>query len=135
MGNNISNNIFNNITNINKLDPVTLQTLINDKNYILINTLSENNQNCLINKTILAKNEVNIINNYLSNNKSINIIIYGKNSYDDSILKKYFQLKNLGFKNLYIYIGGLFEWLLLQQIYGDDEFKTTSKIYDILQYK
>ena len=131
----MGNNISNNISNINKLDPITLQTLINDKNYILINTLSENNQNCLINKTILAKNEVNIINNYLSNNKSINIIIYGKNSYDDSILKKYFQLKNLGFKNLYIYIGGLFEWLLLQQIYGDDEFKTTSKIYDILQYK
>ena len=135
MGNNISNNIFNNISNINKLDPITLQSLINDKNYILINTLSENNQNCLIIKTISANDEVTIINNYLSTNKSINIIIYGKNSYDDSIIKKYFQLKNLGFNNLHIYIGGLFEWLLLQQNYGDDEFKTTSKIYDILQYK
>lgn len=131
----MGNNISNNITNINKIDPITLQTLIHDKNYILISTLPDNNQNCLIVKTILAKNEETIINNYLSNNKSINIIIYGKNSYDDSIIKKYFQLKNLGFNNLYIYIGGLFEWLLLQQIYGDDEFKTTSKISDILQYK
>jgi len=37
--------------------------------------------------------------------------------------------------NLYVYIGGLFEWLLLQDIYGDEEFPTTSKIIDILKYK
>jgi hypothetical protein len=36
---------------------------------------------------------------------------------------------------LYVYIGGLFEWLLLQDIYGDEEFPTTAKIIDILKYK
>ena len=41
----------------------------------------------------------------------------------------------LGFKNIYVYPGGMFEWLLLQDIYGDDLFQTTSKIQDILKYK
>ncbi len=57
------------------------------------------------------------------------------NSSDDSVVKKYNQLYKLGFKNVYIYIGGLFEWLLLQDIYGEEEFPTTNKILDILQYK
>jgi len=29
----------------------------------------------------------------------------------------------------------LFEWLLLQDIYGYDEFPTTIKVLDILKYK
>ena len=29
----------------------------------------------------------------------------------------------------------MFEWLLLQDIYGDDEFPTTTKELDILKYK
>jgi hypothetical protein len=41
----------------------------------------------------------------------------------------------LGFENVYIYRGGMFEWLLLQDIYGFDEFQTTSKITDLLKYK
>ena len=49
--------------------------------------------------------------------------------------KKDNQLYKLGFTNLYVYVGGLFEWLLLQDIYGDDEFPTTTKIIDILKYK
>jgi len=40
----------------------------------------------------------------------------------------------LGFLNIYVYLGGIFEWLLLQDIYGDEEFPTTSKIIDILKY-
>jgi hypothetical protein len=41
----------------------------------------------------------------------------------------------MGFVNVYLYPGGLFEWLLLQDIYGDDEFPTTIKELDILKYK
>ena len=44
-------------------------------------------------------------------------------------------IKKLGLKNIYIYSGGLFEWLLLQDIYGEDEFPTTSKELDILKFK
>ena len=121
--------------NINKIDAINLQSLIDNKNYIIINTLSENEQECLIKNTIVADKEVEIINNYIQNNKNINIIIYGKNSHDEKIIEKYLQLKTIGFKNLHIYMGGLFEWLLLQQIYGDNEFKTSTKIFDVLSYK
>jgi len=68
-------------------------------------------------------------------NKSIKIIIYGKNSNDEKIYKKYNQLISLGFYNIYLYVGGMFEWLLLQDIYGSTEFPTTKKELDILKYK
>ena len=71
----------------------------------------------------------------MNENKQIRIIIYGKNVNDISIYKKYTQLVELGFENVYVYPGGMFEWLLLQDIYGDDLFKTTAKELDILKYK
>ena len=37
--------------------------------------------------------------------------------------------------NVYLYAGGLFEWLHLQDIYGKQEFPTTTYILDILKYK
>ena len=62
-------------------------------------------------------------------------IIYGENSLDDSVIIKYKQIYSLGFTNIYIYAGGIFEWLLLQDIYGNDLFPTTSLERDILQFK
>ena len=41
----------------------------------------------------------------------------------------------LGFVNVYIYIGGLFEWLCLQDIYSKEEFPTNIYERDILKYK
>lgn len=104
---------------------------------IMINTLLLNQQNCLIKTTIPAIQEEHIINQFIQQKQlSIYIIIYGKNNNeDDSIIKKYKQLKNLGFINIFIYKGGLFEWLLLQDIFGEEEFPTTSKENDILKYK
>jgi len=67
--------------------------------------------------------------------KSKRIIIYGKNSSDTTIEKKCDQLLGLGFVHVFIYAGGLFEWLLLQDIYGEGEFPTTKKTLDILKYK
>ena len=63
------------------------------------------------------------------------ILIYGKNSNDDTIYKKYQQFIQLGFPNVYLYMGGLFEWLLLQDIYGQPDFPTTCAQLDILKYK
>ena len=47
------------------------------------------------------------------------------------------QIKRLPKRVLlvYLYLGGLFEWLLLQDIYGFDDFPTTSRQLDILKYK
>lgn len=113
-----------------------VQTVINN-NYdtIIINTLDINKQNCLILGTIPIDTETKIMNEQLQKNKNIRIIIYGMNSIDESIVKKYEQLSSLGFTDVYIYLGGLFEWLLLQDIYGMALFPTTSIEQDLLKYK
>jgi hypothetical protein len=114
-----------------------MQYAINDTTSIIINTLDANNQKCLIKCTIDIDKEVEFLNAQLSKDKTIRIIIYGMNSCDISPLKKYEQLINIGFYNVYIYCGGLFEWLLLQDIYGKELFPvtTTAKNCDILNYK
>ena len=68
-------------------------------------------------------------------NKKKEIIIYGKNHRDLKIIEKYNQLKKLGFTNVYIYFGGLFEWLLLKEYYGEINFPIDGKMGDISQYK
>ncbi len=104
--------------------------------HLLINTLSNSQQACLIVNTININNEEKIINDCIKRNaKDIQIIIYGKNSNDEKLYEKYKQLTSLGFYNVYIYMGGLFEWLMLQDIYGEKDFPTTKKELDILKYK
>lgn len=124
-----------NYNSINKISFYDMQTIIsnNSNNYIIINTLQENEQQCLITNTLTANMELQLFNN--SNFLDKNIIIYGKNCNCNKIYDKYQQIKKMGFINVYLYIGGLFEWLLLQDIYGDDEFPTTTKELDILKYK
>lgn len=108
----------------------------NPESHILINTLNENEQACLIQNTICIQKEVELINKLIQNGKKhINIIIYGRNCNDEKIYTKYNQLVSLGFYDVFIYTGGLFEWLMLQDIYGDKEFLTTKKEIDFLKYK
>lgn len=111
------------------------KAVLKNYNYILINTLDKNEQDCLIYSTLSYKEEERTINNLLKENNKIHIIIYGKNNNDETIYNKYKQLINLGFTNVYIYLGGLFEWLCLQDIFGDDEFPTTKKELDLLKYR
>jgi hypothetical protein len=103
----------------------------------IINTLSITEQDCLIKGTLSFDKEETVINQWIENNKmDVNIILYGKHSADDSVEKKRKQLASLGFTRVYIYGGGLFEWLLLQDIYGKDEFPTTGNICpDPLKYR
>lgn len=107
----------------------------NSLNYLLISTLPSHIQHCLIFKTLDFNLEEETINNLLTYNTNISIIIYGMNSNDESIYSKYEQLISLGFTNVFIYPGGLFEWLCLQDIYGEEHFKTKGKELDILKYK
>ena len=108
----------------------------NAESHILINTLNENEQTCLIQNTICIQKEVELINKLIQNGqKHIKIIIYGRNCNDEKIYTKYNQLVSLGFYDVFIYTGGLFEWLLLQDIYGDKEILTTKKEIDFLKYK
>ena len=86
--------------------------------------------------TLSIENEISIIDHNIEQQKfNIKIVIYGRNSCDFSVDKKYKQLVDLGFTDIYIYSGGIFEWLMLQDIYGTEEFKTTSNTLDILQYR
>ena len=128
-----------NTTSVRKVNFEDVQYLLkNRRNYMLINTLDANEQDCLIKNTISIEQEEKIINNYLSNNNNnINIVVYDKNANASNLMKKYNQLITLGFLNVYIYPGGLFEWLCLQDIYGYDNFPTTLKdeIVDILKFK
>ena len=123
-----------NIT-FHKINFEELQSKLENNDIVLINTLSNDLQNCLIYRTIEANQEVEIINDLIKKNKKKEIIIYGKNSADMLLFNKYKQLLKLGFIHISVYTGGLFEWLLLQDIYGNELFKTTSVVLDILKYK
>ena len=103
--------------------------------YVIINTLSTYEQDCLIIGTCSTTTEENIINKMIETSVSANIILYGRNSSDESVRTKRTQLQRLGFETVYIYGGGLFEWLLLQDIYGFNEFPTTTKCKDMLRFR
>lgn len=105
--------------------------------YVLINTLPVDMQFCLIKGTLPHDIEEETINKLLNlpSVKYPTIILYGKHSSDSTVDKKERQLIELGFNNVYIYGGGMFEWLLLQETYGVYEFPTTKQINDILKYK
>ena len=126
-----------NVQSIQKINYEDVQYVIKHfEIHFLINTLNQNEQDCLIPNTTNILEEEMLINKFIqSGNKQIKIIIYGRNCNDDNIYKKYNQLISLGFYNVYIYSGGLFEWLMLQDIYGENEFPTTKRELDILKYK
>ena len=130
------NNLFKTKYNTVSFEDVQ-RAILKPTHYIIINTMPATNQNCLMKTTISYQGEENLINEYINNYdfSSKTFIIYGENANDDSIETKFRQMQGLGFANVYIYRGGMFEWLLLQDIYGQDEFPTTSKLLDILKYK
>ena len=128
-----------NKNSVQRVNYEDIQNAINMKqsNVLLINTLEniDHIQSCILPNTIHFDIEEKIINKYLNTNKDINIIIYGRNANDSSIYEKYTQLQNIGFKNVYVYPGGMFEWMLLQDIYGQELFNTTQYEIDILKFK
>ena len=120
---------------VRKINFEDMQSFIKDHEIIIINTMPSAIQDCLILNTIKASEETSLLNEILKQNNNRKIVVYGMNSCDDVIVSKYNQLIKLGFSNVYVYPGGLFEWLLLQDIYGAESFPTTKKELDILQFK
>jgi hypothetical protein len=102
-------------------------------NSLIINTLPSTEQSMLIAGTIPWEKEIKAVE--IAIQKKESIFIYGRHCNDETIYLKYEQIRKLGGK-VYLYAGGLFEWLLLQDIY-DSEFPTTStfKTVDLLKYK
>ena len=131
MGNTLSNITTNNIT----IGFDDMKTAI-DKDYLLITTAGATESDNLIRNTTHPIDEENVINELISsNNMSKYIIIYGKNNCDPNMYLKYRDLISFGFFNVFVYAGGLFEWMLLQDIYGDDNFPSTIYELDILRFK
>ena len=131
-------NLFQKNTLNNKIGyEDVLYAIENTTKNILINTLDQSLQHCLIKSTLSVENETAVLNQMIENNKfnQINILVYGLNSVDNSVEQKYKQLIDLGFPNVYIYSGGIFEWLLMQDIYSKENFPTSSYDMDILKYK
>ena len=125
-----------NSTSAQKINFEDTQTAITTCDVVIINTIESNKQMCLIKNTLTPSDEISQINNWIKSPQTAPlIIIYGENSCDDSVSKKYMQLIGLGFKRIAIYSGGLFEWLLLQDIYGDELFPTQGETVDMLKYK
>jgi hypothetical protein len=114
-----------------------LAAIQDPQRFIIINTLSASEQDCLISNTMPIDREEQVVNEMLSQYEKVErkIILYGKNSTDTSVDKKYRQLLTLGISEVYVYYGGLFEWMLLQDIFGEREFPTTRKVVDILKYR
>ena len=78
-----------NKVSIRKIGFEDVKYLLNKGNrFIIINTLDERDQNCLIKGTVSPSEEVNIINRAISN-PTLHIVIYGKNYTDESIYRKY----------------------------------------------
>jgi hypothetical protein len=113
-----------------------LQCIKMREKYAIIHTMSAS-ETVLISGTLTPTEEEEFVNNYLSKYTEPQkiIILYGRNSCDDSTRKKRAQLMSLGINDVYVYSGGMFEWVLLQDIYGVNEFPTTAVVKDLLVYR
>jgi len=126
-----------NVSSVYRCNFETIQEMIkaNSRDIILINTLDRNNQSCLIQGTLSVGDEIKVIDESLRKRQKKTIYIYGKNYNDETVYKKYEQLSKISQFECYIYLGGLFEWLLLQEIYGCLLFPTNGSEQDLLKYK
>ncbi len=103
---------------------------------VLINTMPFTDQSCLIPNTVAAAEETALLNSLISKRqKNARIIIYGRNCNDKTVLDKHNQIVSLGFTDVSVYLGGMFEWLLLQDIYSSALFPTTGVEPDLLRFK
>ena len=106
--------------------------LLLEKSGVLISVFAEDDQNLLIAGTVPCAKEVEAVESAIAAKRSI--IVYGRNSHDERVFTKYAQIKKLG-GLVKVYLGGLFEWILLNEIYGNDRFPLTAKVVDLYQYR
>ena len=113
------------------------EIISNNVNGLLVCTLKEDKERFGIVRTVPIDKEEDCINNLINKrNYNIVIVLYGENMYDPTVISKYNQLRNIGFVNCYIYFGGLFEWFLLQDVYGCEMFPTkNTPLNGCLQFK
>jgi hypothetical protein len=113
-----------------------LHCIRNPAKYAIIHTMPATEE-VLIKGTLSAAEEEAFMNEYLSKYTETpkTIVLYGRNCCDDSTRQKRAQLMSLGINDVYVYAGGMFEWVLLQDIYGASEFPTTGSVVDLLAFR
>jgi hypothetical protein len=99
---------------------------------VIINVLGEKEQGVLILGTQTLATEVAAVEAAISS-KAV-VYVYGTNDHDARAVAKCEQLEKLGAKPR-LYVGGLFEWLLLQDIFGAEHFPTTAKTNQLLDFR
>jgi predicted RNA-binding protein with PIN domain len=128
MGNQITTSSYH-------FEKVQAQIQNKDPNIIFISTLDKTQQHCLIQGTLSIEEEIKTINEWMKKRQKGTIVVYGKNHSDPSVYKKFKQLTQQSKCSCYIYLGGLFEWLLLQEIYGCALFPTQGSENDLLKFR
>lgn len=111
-----------------------MQRSLGDARTTVISTMPKSKQSCLIRGTVSAAEEEDVVNSLLKQNVGARIVVYGLNCTDGTPMLKKKQLLSLGFKDVRVYSGGLFEWLLLQEVFGNDAFPTDGSDLDIIKY-
>lgn len=81
----------------------------------------------LISGTLAPEREEAYVNELLETLDAVSlseilVIVYGRNATDKSVVEKAKQMYSLGFTSVCVYSGGMFEWCLLQDVYGEKEF-------------
>jgi hypothetical protein len=100
-----------------------LHAVASPKTHIIISTLPENKQDVLLPNTLSYRTEEDTVNDLVAaGNTAIPVLIYGRDATDASPDKKHAQLRSLGFTDVHIYSGGMFEYLLLRDVYGAAKF-------------
>lgn len=108
--------------------------------FLLINTLPPDDQDFLIKGTLACHIEESTINAILDDFRidlgKYLIVVYGRHCADATVDRKREQLVKLGFKRVFVYYGGMFEWCLLQDVYGEDVFlvNDVTKKKDLLHF-
>ena len=109
---------------------------VRSQSILLVNTLPETDQGCLLPGTTPSHEEEALFNRLLQNKETqLPVVVYGRHCNDPTVVAKVRQLQSLGFSHVDFYPGGMFEWLLLQDIYGADEFPTTRAETDLLRFR
>lgn len=113
-----------------------VHSALRDTGVCIVSTFPAHDQSCLIARTLSPQEEERRLNDHLKRGEArCPIVVYGRNAADGAPDKKCRQLQNLGFTSVRLYAGGLFEWVLLQDIYGAELFPTTSVCPDPLRFK
>lgn len=108
-------------------------------NVVLLNTMARGDQACLIRGTLHADDEESAMNAMLTSTDPLVtdrwVVVYGRHTLDPKPMEKARTLRLMGLSRLLVYRGGLFEWLLLQEVFGQDQFPTQGACPDLLAYR